>query len=261
MDILQTLAQSTRERYRERERIKPLEQLMAETGACKEAAPPPRFAEALARPGLSVICEIKKASPSKGTISPTFPYLTIAKEYEAGGGDAISVLTEPTRFLGNDRYLSHVASFVSLPVLRKDFILGPYQIHEAKLLGASAVLLICALLSDRMLATCLATCRELDLDALVEVHDEEEAGRAVAVGARIIGVNNRNLRTFDVDLQTSFRLRDLIPPSVLFVSESGIETAADAASLAAHGTDAILVGERLMRSEDKKRTIGALKNR
>jgi indole-3-glycerol phosphate synthase len=213
----------------------------------------------LRKEGLSVICEVKKASPSKGLIAADFPYLDIAKEYEKGGGDAISVLTEPSRFLGKDQYLSEIASLVSVPVLRKDFTVCPYQLYEAKLLKASAILLICALLTDREIEYYLKICREIGIEALVEAHDKEETLRAVELGASIIGVNNRDLKTFNVDIETSIRLRDLVPPSITFVSESGIETPSDTKVLKGHGVDAVLVGECLMRSKNKGSMIQGFK--
>lgn len=259
MNILQQLAQSTRIRYEEKEIARPLALLKEQLGTCNPLVPAFPFAKALRKEGLSVICEVKKASPSKGIIAANFPYLDIAKEYELGGGDAISVLTEPSRFLGRDQYLSEIAAAVSLPVLRKDFTVCPYQIYEAKLLGASAVLLICALLSDREIEHYLQLCDELGLDALVEAHDRQETERAIALGAKIIGINNRDLKTFKVDIETSVRLRNLVPPSIVFVSESGIETEKDTQVLRAHGVDAVLIGECLMRSYDKAGMIKGFK--
>lgn len=165
------------------------------------------FERALRKPGLSFICECKKASPSKGLIAPEFPYLQIAKAYDAAGADAISVLTEPKWFLGSDQYLREIASAVSVPCLRKDFTVDAYMIHEAKLLGASAVLLICSILSPAQLTDYMALCDALGLSALVEAHDEREIGMAIQAGARIIGVNNRNPRDFSVDTKNSGHLR------------------------------------------------------
>ena len=216
------------------------------------------FEKALAAPGMSFICECKKASPSKGIIAPDFPYLEIAGEYEEAGAAAISVLTEEEYFLGSLKYLEEIAGKVRIPVLRKDFTVDPYQICEAKVSGASAVLLICALLSRKELEEYLRLAHSLGLSAPVETHDREEADMAVQAGARIIGVNNRDLRTFEVDLETSLRLRDLIPPGILFVSESGIRNAADVGLLYRNGTDAVLIGETLMRSHDKKSMLEIL---
>ena len=219
-----------------------------------------RFEKALALPGMSFICECKKASPSKGIISPDFPYLEIAEEYRRAGAAAISVLTEEEYFLGSLTYLEEIAEKVGIPLLRKDFTVDPYMICEAKVSGASAVLLICALLTPAELASYLELAHSLGLSALVEVHDREEADMAVQAGAGIIGVNNRDLRTFDVDLENSLRLRDLVPPGTLFVSESGIRNAADVGLLYRNGTDAVLIGETLMRSFDKKSMLEILRS-
>jgi indole-3-glycerol phosphate synthase len=209
------------------------------------------FERAMRKPGVSFICECKKASPSKGIIAPDFPYLEIAKEYEAAGADGISVLTEPKWFLGSDRYLKEISESVSVPCLRKDFTVDAYMIYEAKLLGASAVLLICSLLGEDTLRSYIGLCDELGLSALVEAHDAEEAGMALRAGARMIGVNNRNLKDFSVDTELSCRLRALIPSDVVFVSESGVQTAGDIRRLREIGADAVLVGETLMRAPDK----------
>ena len=217
------------------------------------------FENALKTPDISFICECKKASPSKGLIAPDFPYLRIAREYEAAGADAISVLTEPKWFLGSDEVLRQIAENVSIPCLRKDFTVDEYMIYQAKLLGASAVLLICSILSPSQLREYLSLCDELGLSALVEAHDEAEIQMALTAGARIIGVNNRNLRDFTVDTQNSARLRKLLPPDVLFVSESGVRSAEDVASLRKIGADAVLIGETLMRAEDKAAKLRELK--
>lgn len=213
------------------------------------------FEKALQKPRISFICECKKASPSKGLIAPDFPYLEIAKEYEAAGADAISVLTEPKWFLGSDAYLREIAKTVSIPCLRKDFTVDEYMIYEAKLLGASAVLLICAILSEAQIKEYLALCEELGLSALVEAHDEAEVEMALRAGARVIGVNNRNLKDFTVDTENSRRLRERIPKQVLFVSESGVSKAEDVKRLSEIGADAVLVGEALMRATDKKQML------
>ena len=217
------------------------------------------FEAALAGPDISFICECKKASPSKGLIAPDFPYLMIAREYEAAGAACISVLTEPEWFLGENRYLKEIAEAVSIPCIRKDFTVDPYMIYEAKTLGASAVLLICSLLDRDTLRRYIEICDTLGLSALVEAHDEREIGDAVAAGARIIGVNNRNLKTFTVDVGNSGRLRALVPDNILFVAESGIRTAEDIQSLREAGVDAVLIGETLMRSEDKKKMLDTLR--
>jgi indole-3-glycerol phosphate synthase len=215
------------------------------------SAPLP-FERALAAPGLSFICEVKKASPSKGVIAEDFPWLEIAKDYEEGGAAAISVLTEPEFFLGSDQYLREISAAVKVPTLRKDFIIDPYQLYEAKLLGAKAVLLICALLEPETLSSFIGIANELSLDCLVEIHSEAEAEEALACGARIIGINNRDLVTFNVDTGLTSRLRKLIPSGVLTVAESGIKTAADVRELKDTGVDAVLIGESLMCAADRK---------
>ena len=217
------------------------------------------FEQSLRGGDLGFICECKKASPSKGLIEPDFPYLQIAKEYELAGADGISVLTEPKWFLGSDEYLKEIASTVSIPCLRKDFTVDEYQIYQAKLLGASAVLLICSILSEKQIGAYLEICETLGLSALVEAHDEEEVKTAVRAGARIIGVNNRNLKDFTVDTDNSRRLRELIPSDSLFVSESGVQTAEDIEAIRLMGANAVLIGETLMRARDKKAKLAELR--
>ncbi len=192
-------------------------------------------------------------------IAPNFPYLEIAKEYEAAGADCISVLTEPKWFLGNDEYLKEIAESVLIPCLRKDFTVDEYQIYQAKVLGASAVLLICSVLTESQMKDYIRICDELGLSALAEVHDEQEVQTAINAGARIIGVNNRNLKDFSVDTDNSRRLRELIPPNVLFVSESGVRTAEDVETLRKIGADAVLIGETLMRASDKRAKLAELR--
>ena len=213
------------------------------------------FRRALARPGISFICDVKKATPSKGVIAEHIPYLDIAREYEAAGAAAISCLTEPHWFLGSDQCLKEIASQVSIPVLRKDFTIHPYMIYQAKAYGASAILLICSILDDAELHDYMQLADELHLDVLTETHSAGEIERAVNAGARIIGVNNRNLKTFEVDVENSRRLRELAPRDALFVSESGIRTAEDIRALYENGTDAVLIGETLMRANDKRAII------
>lgn len=217
------------------------------------------FEKNLRRDDISFICECKKASPSKGIIAEDFPYLEIAKEYEKAGADCISVLTEPKWFLGKDEYLKEITDTVKIPCIRKDFTVDEYMIYEAKVLGASAVLLICSILDDAAIEKYLGICNVLGLSALVETHDEEEVKRAVALGASIIGVNNRNLKDFSVDTSNSERLRKIIPSSSVFVSESGVKTAEDVAKLRKIGADAVLIGETLMRAADKKAKLDELK--
>lgn len=218
------------------------------------------FEEALSRKGLSIIAEVKKASPSKGVIADDFPYLDIAHEYEESGADAISCLTEPERFRGSNVYLKEIAEKAGIPVLRKDFTVDPYMIYQAKLLGASAVLLIAAILTDDELKSCFETADTLGLSCLFEAHDAEEVKRCLAAGARIVGVNNRNLKDFTVDINNSIRLRPLVPDDLIFVSESGIMVPDDCQRLRENGTDAVLIGEMLMRSSDKGGLIREIKN-
>ncbi|SHK72517.1 indole-3-glycerol phosphate synthase [Selenomonas ruminantium] len=250
MNVLERLAAHAAERVAAAKRQKSLVQLRQEAEALPKGMFP--FRQALADEGLSFICECKKASPSKGLIAPDFPYLQIAKEYEAAGADAISVLTEPSEFLGSDVYLQEIAAAVQTPCLRKDFTIDEYMIYEAKVLGASAVLLICSLLETERIKEYMAVAADVGLSALVEAHDEREIESALEAGAEIIGVNNRNLKDFSVDIESSGRLRSMVPSTVLFVSESGVKSAADVQRAKAMGADAILVGEALMRSEDKK---------
>ena len=217
------------------------------------------FENELKKDGLSFICECKKASPSKGLIEPDFRYLEIAREYEAAGADCISVLTEPKWFLGSDEYLKEIAKTVSIPCIRKDFTVDEYQIYQAKTLGAAAVLLICSILSEEQLSKYIKVCDSLGISALVEIHNEKEAGMAVRAGARIIGVNNRNLKDFTVDTANSRKLRDLIPDDIIFVSESGVKSADDIRAIREIGADAVLIGETLMRADDKKKKLDELR--
>ncbi|MDR0960361.1 MAG: indole-3-glycerol phosphate synthase TrpC [Propionibacteriaceae bacterium] len=216
------------------------------------------FEQALAATGVSFIAEVKRASPSKGVIAADFPYLAIARDYEAAGARAISVLTEPEFFQGSDDYLREIAAEVPLPVLRKDFTIDEYQIDEAKVLGAAAILLIVALLDDATLARFIERAHRLGLSALVETHSAEEMSRALAAGARVVGVNNRDLRTFDVDLATTDAIAPLVPAGVILVAESGIATADDLARVRRAGADAVLVGETLMRATDKRAALAGL---
>lgn len=258
MSILAEIAEKTRQRVAEEKKSLPLPQLRAQAEAMDASTGFP-FAQALAAQGMSFICEVKKASPSKGLIAPNFPYLDIAKAYQAAGAAAISCLTEPYWFQGSDQYLKEIAQAVTIPVLRKDFTVDEYMIYGAKVLGASAVLLICAILDDGQLKDYLALAHSLGLSALVEAHDETELNRVLSAGAGIIGVNNRDLRTFTVDVSNSLRLRKLAPPEVLFVSESGIKTPEDIQKLYDNGTNAVLIGETLMRAPDKKAMLAQLR--
>ncbi|EGW39963.1 indole-3-glycerol phosphate synthase TrpC [Desulfosporosinus sp. OT] len=256
--ILEKIATRTIERVAELKQRKPTEQVISEAKALNPNTGFP-FEKALRAEGLSFICELKKASPSQGIIAQDFPYLQIAKEYEAAGAAAISVLTEPYWFHGQDRYVTEISQEVSLPLLRKDFIVDSYQIYEAKIIGASAILLICALLNTDILKKYLDIAHSLGLSALVEAHTEEEVRSALTAGARVIGVNNRNLKTFEVDITTSIRLRGLVPEDILFVSESGIKSPEDVARLRVNKTDAVLIGESLMRSDHKKEQLAILR--
>lgn len=217
------------------------------------------FETALSRPGINFICEIKKASPSQGVIDPQYDYVAIAREYEQAGAAAISVLTEPDFFQGSDSHLQEISQAVTVPLLRKDFTVDAYQLYEAKVIGASAVLLICALLDTFTIRNYIQICDELGLSALIEAHDAAEIGRALDAGARIIGVNNRDLKDFTVYLNNSIELRQLVPDGVIFVAESGIKTAADIAVLRQKRVNAVLIGEVLMRSQDKAQMLAELK--
>ncbi len=261
MNILDEIAAKTRERIQEEKRRIPQADLMEKIYERRErSAGQFRFYEALKKQGMSYICEVKKASPSKGMIASDFPWLQIAREYEAAGASAVSCLTEPYYFLGADRYLKEIAEAIDIPVLRKDFTVDGYMICQAAALGASAVLLICALLDDGQLKEYREMAEEFGMDALVEAHDQEETERALKGGARIIGVNNRDLRTFRVDVENSIRLRKMVPENVLFVSESGIRTPGDIRKLRENKVDAVLIGETLMRSDDKRRALEELKD-
>ena len=258
MNILDQLAAHAHERVAADKAHVPQELLSEQ---CREMGPGNgnAFVHALKSPGLSLICEVKKASPSKGIISEDFPYVRIAREYEAAGADAVSCLTEPKWFLGSDAIFREIRKVIRTPMLRKDFTVSTYQLLQARVMGANAVLLICAILDDRELTEYLALSRELGLAALVETHDEVEIDRAVRCGAGIIGVNNRNLKSFAVDIGNAERLRDKVPAGCLFVAESGVSGPEDAARLRRLGADAILVGEALMRSADKAGMLASLK--
>lgn len=258
MTILDQLADHARARVAKDKEIIKAEEIRAATNETGPACGK-RFYEAVARPEAGFICEVKKASPSKGIIDPVFNYLDIAKEYEAAGADAISVLTEPKWFLGSDDIFKEIRAAVNTPMLRKDFVVDEYQLYQAKLMGADCVLLICAILKEDKVRAYLEICEGLGLAALVEAHDEEEIRMAVRSGARMIGVNNRNLKDFSVDLSNASRLRELIPQDRLYVAESGVMTPGDAAALRASGADAILVGEAMMRSPDKKAFLAAMR--
>lgn len=257
MSILDELASHARERTEINKGLVPFDEMRTQAMALPKGDF--SFERALKKPKMAVICECKKASPSKGVIDAEFPYLEIAKAYEAAGADCLSVLTEPKWFLGSDNYLKEIAEAVELPCLRKDFVIDAYMIYEAKVLGAAAVLLICALLDEEQLAEYLAICDSLGMTALVETHDAREVDMALRAGARVIGVNNRNLRDFSVDTTNSQNLRTMVGKEVVFVSESGIMSADDARAMREGGADAILVGEYMMRAKDKGQALAALR--
>lgn len=255
-NILDEIAEAARIRVAERKKemsIERLEALLEFMPIPARGCPPgtgayQTFQDALRKKGLSVIAEVKKASPSKGVISEDFPYLDIAYDYECGDADALSCLTEPHWFYGSDEVFTDIRPEVSMPMLRKDFVVDPYQIYEAKNLGADAVLLICSILDDEQLRECLKVCNRLYIDALVETHNEEEVRRAVDSNALIIGVNNRDLTDFSVDISNAAKLRELVPDDCIFIAESGIASVEDAKRAREAGADAILVGEYLMRA-------------
>ena len=259
MTILDELAAHAKERVAEKSNTVPLNELKKRALSLEKKDF--LFEKALKKEGLSFICECKKASPSKGLIAPDFPYLQIARDYEAAGADCISVLTEPKWFLGSDEYLREIAETVSIPCLRKDFTVDEYMLYEAKLFGASAALLICSILSPMEISEYIGICDELGLSALVEAHDEKEVEIALSKGARIIGVNNRNLKDFTVDTGNAMRLRSLIPENVLFVSESGVKDRNDIIDAENMGADAVLIGEALMRAGDKSEMMRKLRGR
>lgn len=258
MNILAEIANYARERVAAAKRKISLDKLksLAKSSRLGDGN---RFFAALKRPKLSFICEVKKASPSKGIIAENFPYVEIAREYEFAGADCVSCLTEPKYFLGSDKIFEEIRAKISLPMLRKDFTVDEYQIYQAKVLGADAVLLICAILDNSTLEKFLRLCDELNLAALVETHDAEEIKSAISAGAQIIGVNNRNLKNFSVDFSNAARLRELIPPEKIYVAESGVKTPADVATLKKIGADAVLIGETLMRAADKQFKLNELR--
>ncbi len=256
--ILDEIVAKTKQRMKEVQRDISLQEIKEKALALGSDTGYP-FEKALRGEEIGFICEVKKASPSKGLIAADFPYVKIAKEYEQAGATAISVLTEPYFFQGANDYLTQIRSQVSIPILRKDFTIDPYMIYEAKVIGADAILLICAVLTDEELNAYYKLADSLGLSVLVEAHDEEEVRRAIAIGARIIGVNNRNLKDFTVDINNSIRLRQMIPEHVIFVSESGMKDAADIQRLRENRTDAVLIGETFMRSPDKKKMLGILR--
>ncbi len=255
--ILDTLAESTRKRVEQEKKIVSLEEMKA-----KALAMPKKnfeFEKALRGDDIRFICEVKKASPSKGIIAEDFPYVQIAKDYEKAGASAVSVLTEPEYFKGENRFVEEITQEITLPVIRKDFTVDEYMIYQARVIGASAVLLICALLNTQTISDYIGICDRLGLSALVEAHDEEEVQSALKAGARLIGVNNRNLKDFTVDIHNCTNLRKSVPSEITFVAESGIKTAADIDTLRKANVNAVLIGETLMRAEDKTQMLAELR--
>lgn len=259
--ILDDLAAATRARVARKKSNAPFEKVREKAVQLAKGEEPFSFPfeKAIAKENICFICEVKKASPSKGVIAEYFPYLDIARDYEKAGADCISVLTETDYFKGDDKFLREISGEVSIPTIRKDFVIDPYMIYEAKLLGASCVLLIAALLDTDTIREYRTICDEIGLSALVEAHDEAEVQSALDAGARMIGVNNRDLKTFTVDIENSIRLRNLVPDRILFVAESGIRTAEDIQALRQAGVDGVLIGETLMRSSDKAAMLRQLR--
>ena len=255
--ILDKIVEATKIRVAKEKEVETLEAVKAAALALPSDTGFP-FEAALRQQDFNFICEVKKASPSKGIIAEHFPYLDIAKEYEVAGAAAISVLTEPDFFKGDKKYLQEIASTVKIPVLRKDFIIDEYQIYQAKVWGASAILLICACLDVPTLTKFRELADSLGLSSLVEAHDEQEVQMAIDCGARIIGVNNRNLKDFTVDVQNSVRLRNLVQDDVIFVSESGLETPEDIQVLRDNNIGVALMGETFMRSPNKVEKLAYL---
>ena len=259
MTILDELALTARERVKkDKEKIGVKE--MCSLALKDDLNEGSAFYDAIKKEGLSFICEIKKASPSKGIIDPVFDYMSIASDYEKANADCISCLTEPSRFLGSDEIFKEVRAKVKTPMIRKDFTVDEYQIYQAKAMGANCVLLICTLLDEKTLSSYLKVCEELNLAALTETHDEEEIKKAVAVGAKMIGVNNRNLKDFSVDFDNAARLRELIPRDALYVAESGVTTCDDVKVIKKIGADGVLMGEALMRAWDRVQALNDFRN-
>ncbi|MCI8956895.1 MAG: indole-3-glycerol phosphate synthase TrpC [Eubacterium sp.] len=257
MMILTKLADSTRDRVeREKKQIQ-LEMVKKQALAMKKGDF--SFEKVIAEGDISFICEVKRASPSKGMIVEEFPYVQIAKDYEEAGASCISVLTEPDYFKGDKEYLKEISENVTVPLIRKDFIIDEYMIYDAKIHGASCVLLICSLLDKETMEKYIEICDNLGMSALVEVHDEEEIQKAIEAGARMIGVNNRDLKTFTVDIGNSERLRKLVPDNILFIAESGIKTNADINRLRKAKVNGVLIGETFMKAENKKEMLQRLR--
>lgn len=275
--ILDTLAQATKKRIDGQKQVKPLEALkqeLSEKVKIGELVLPDkeksfeenfnnpslyRFEKNLKGKGIHIIAEVKKASPSKGLIDPNFDYMKVARDYEMAGVDCVSCLTEPDYFKGSDEIFMEIRRVLKTPMIRKDFTVDEYMIYQAKLMGADCILLICAILDDDALMSYYKLADSLGLSVLVETHDEEEMERALKIGARMIGVNNRNLKDFTVDIGNSIRLRKMVPENVIFVAESGIKTREDIKELEDCGTNGVLIGETFMRAADKAKELKLLK--
>lgn len=255
--ILTKLADSTRDRVEREKKQIPLEMVKEQALAMKKGDF--SFEKVIAEGDISFICEVKRASPSKGMLVEEFPYVQIAKDYEEAGADCISVLTEPDYFKGDKKYLKEISENVSVPLIRKDFVIDEYMIYDAKIHGASCVLLICSLLDKETMEKYIEICDNLGMSALVEAHDEEEIQKAIEAGARMIGVNNRDLKTFTVDIRNSERLRKLVPDNILFIAESGIKTNADINRLRKANVNGVLIGETFMKAENKKEMLQKLR--
>ncbi|MQS89220.1 indole-3-glycerol phosphate synthase TrpC [Companilactobacillus mishanensis] len=257
--ILDKLVKATQDRVKEEKAQEPLSELKRQADLIPNKNPQ-EIIDRFLKPGLHFIGEVKKASPSKGLIAKDFPYLKIATDYDKAGIDAISVLTEPKFFQGNLTYLHEITQKVNVPVLRKDFTIDPYMIYQAKISGASLILLIVAILPKEKLVEYLQLADQLGLAALVEVHNQDELDIALSAGAKIIGVNNRNLKDFTVDLNNSLNLRDQVPANIPFITESGIKTTDDIRRLKAANVNGVLIGETFMRSDDKAAIIKKFKS-
>lgn len=256
--ILDDIVKSTKLRYQEIMKKVSLEEI--KNLALKIPKGDYPFYKAINDTSFTIISEIKKASPSKNVISVDFDYINIAKAYENGGATAISCLTEPTYFKGSDEYLRNIKKSVNIPVLRKDFIISEYQIYEAKVIGADAILLIVAILTDEELNTYLQLADCLGLAALVETHDDEEIRRALKTEAKLIGINNRNLKDFTVDINNTIRLRSLVPENIKIISESGIQTIDDIKALREAKVNGVLIGEALMKSNNPQEMVKEIRN-
>lgn len=256
--ILEDIVESTKERVETNKKRHSIYELKEKVFAMPIDQSFP-FKKALEKDGMSYILEVKRHSPSKGQIVSTFDFKAIAKEYEMIGADAISVVTEPDYFKGDDDFLREIKRIVKIPVLRKDFVVDEYMVYESKILGADAILLIAGVLDEITLMRCVNLAHNLGMSAIVETHSSMQVKKALRVGAKIIGVNNRDLRDFSVDLNTTLKLRDMVDDDVIFVSESGIKTREDIELLEKHHVNAVLIGEAMMKSHDKRHTLEVLK--